>query len=355
MTTMTANDALALLRPHPTSNAPVLHEAHTLRAAVTAIAEVVKERSIPFLVDGVRGALSYFSPYPCTEGIVALTPAKMRAAMTVIDTAFGIVRKTPAIGNSAIALCVHDRRVCLGLRAKDPNRGLYVLPGGKIQIGEEARKAARRELREETGLDAAIGELLDVCEIIEGDEHRLISVFAATVEDPKITCGGDLTEARWFTYAEIRKLYVDRKLSKPTVGILRRTGWLPDETSFHHGGAFRSLPVERTAGKRVAVKDPNTFHFVHEDVSEEDAQALLNGFPPGHPHHVPELWDEALTYERFDNGALLAHLMARAGCFPSVKQARGAGWDKPVPTGYNHYVVGKRKISVVVVNRIPPD
>lgn len=351
MTTMTADDALAILRPHPTSNAPVLHEAATLRDAVAAVAEVVKERSLPFLVDGVRGALSYFTPYPCTEGVVALTPSKMRAAMTVIETAFRIVRKDPAIRNGAIALCVHERRVCLGRRGKIPNGGMFVLPGGKIRLGEEARRAAKRELREETGLDATIGALVDLCEIMEGDEHRLIPVFAATVEDPTITAGSDLIDAHWFSYAEIRKLYVEGKIPKPVAGILRRTGWLSEESSFHPAGAF--LPVKtETAAEKPKPVDPTTFHFVHESVSREDAEALLNGFPPDHELHVPELYDENLVYNFFDGGAQLAHLMVRAGCFPSVKQARNSGWNKPIPQGYSHFVVGKRKISVIVVNLI---
>lgn len=48
----------------------------------------------------------------------------------------------------------------------------------------------------------------------------------------------------------------------------------------------------------------------------------------------------------FKEGSLMAHVMAEAGIFPSVSQARKNGWDKPIKCG--SWVVGKKKIKVVV-------
>lgn len=39
-------------------------------------------------------------------------------------------------------------------RGKEPNKGLWSLPGGKIELGEKSLAAAKRELQEETGLSA---------------------------------------------------------------------------------------------------------------------------------------------------------------------------------------------------------
>jgi hypothetical protein len=37
----------------------------------------------------------------------------------------------------------------------------------------------------------------------------------------------------------------------------------------------------------------------------------------------------------------MAHLLARIGKFPSVGDAKRNGWDKPIPSGWHHIVIGK--------------
>jgi len=50
--------------------------------------------------------------------------------------------------------CLQADRVLLMLRRKAPNLGLWVGPGGKLEAGESPYECARRELHEETGLQA---------------------------------------------------------------------------------------------------------------------------------------------------------------------------------------------------------
>jgi 8-oxo-dGTP diphosphatase len=47
-----------------------------------------------------------------------------------------------------------DRRVLMLHRNKQPNKGLWVAPGGKVEFRESPLECAIRELREETGLIA---------------------------------------------------------------------------------------------------------------------------------------------------------------------------------------------------------
>lgn len=60
------------------------------------------------------------------------------------------------------AICVQNGLVLLQKPDNDPG---YALPGGHVALGEEARDALKRELKEEIGADADIGALRWVAEI----------------------------------------------------------------------------------------------------------------------------------------------------------------------------------------------
>lgn len=51
--------------------------------------------------------------------------------------------------------CISQNHVLLMCRNKNPNKGLWVAPGGKIESDESPFEGAVRELHEETGLTAA--------------------------------------------------------------------------------------------------------------------------------------------------------------------------------------------------------
>ncbi len=55
---------------------------------------------------------------------------------------------------STMVYCLRDDQVLLMQRHKEPNLGLWVAPGGKVEAGESPYECALRELYEETGLQA---------------------------------------------------------------------------------------------------------------------------------------------------------------------------------------------------------
>jgi ADP-ribose pyrophosphatase YjhB (NUDIX family) len=69
----------------------------------------------------------------------------------------------PRLGARAVIL--HEGRVLL-LRAVEPGRTYYFLPGGHVKHGERAQEAAVREVLEETGLSVSIERALGVREFI---------------------------------------------------------------------------------------------------------------------------------------------------------------------------------------------
>ncbi len=62
--------------------------------------------------------------------------------------------------------CVRDNGLLLMQRRKEPNYGLWVAPGGKIEKHESPYECAVRELREETGLQADALELRGIVSMV---------------------------------------------------------------------------------------------------------------------------------------------------------------------------------------------
>lgn len=105
---------------------------------------------------------------------------------------------------------VDGDRILLVRRGRDPGRGLWAVPGGKLELGERLVDAARREVREETGLEVEIGELVWVGDSIgPGDPpawHYALIDFLGTVVGGALSPGDDADEVAWYTLAEARSL-----------------------------------------------------------------------------------------------------------------------------------------------------
>jgi len=78
----------------------------------------------------------------------------------------------PAVGVGAVL--IHQGKVLLIKRGKEPLRGRWVVPGGTVEAGETLEQALVREVREETGLTVRPLEVVLVFDCIEreGDAVR---------------------------------------------------------------------------------------------------------------------------------------------------------------------------------------
>ncbi|MEP3524553.1 MAG: NUDIX hydrolase [Hyphomicrobiales bacterium] len=127
----------------------------------------------------------------------------------------------PVLGVSA--LLTHEDYVLLAKRGKEPSKGLWSLPGGKLERGETLVKAAAREVFEETGINVEGLVFVEFVELIKIDYHFVIAVFMAHLADKQPPqAGDDAIDARWISQIEIKALDADSKITSGTFDRISR-------------------------------------------------------------------------------------------------------------------------------------
>ncbi|HEC10842.1 MAG TPA: NUDIX domain-containing protein [Acidimicrobiales bacterium] len=118
---------------------------------------------------------------------------------------FEVPEVGPVVGAGAVV--VDDGRILLVRRGREPARGLWSVPGGKVERGESVGQAVLRELAEETGLTGRLLEPLGWVERIGPDHHFVIIDYRVAVEpDAEPRPGDDADEARFVPLGELTGL-----------------------------------------------------------------------------------------------------------------------------------------------------
>lgn len=92
---------------------------------------------------------------------------------------------------------VDEERILLVRRGREPNKGLWAVPGGKVDFGETLAEAATREVKEETGLLIELDEIVWVGEFIDGEHHLVLVDFLGAPTGGELKAGDDATDVQW--------------------------------------------------------------------------------------------------------------------------------------------------------------
>ena len=133
------------------------------------------------------------------------------------------------MGNETYASCYQDAAVtadCVEFgfdgvklnvllieRGHDPYKGCWAFPGGFLEIDEDAPDGARRELREETGLEVTNIEQLGAFTAPDRDpRERVISIaYFTLVRVSDVQGADDAAQARWFPISHLPELAFDHQ------------------------------------------------------------------------------------------------------------------------------------------------
>jgi len=111
------------------------------------------------------------------------------------------------------AVVVHEDRVLLVRNIYGATKGRYLLPAGRVNMGELPDVAAARETFEETNLRVEIEGLLGVrIWVMDDGEHNYFFMFKATLLSPISELRpntGEIDDARFFSREEMDALTVD--------------------------------------------------------------------------------------------------------------------------------------------------
>lgn len=130
------------------------------------------------------------------------------------------------------AVVIEQGRVLLVKRGREPMKGKWSLPGGKLELGELLADGVAREVQEETGLIVEATELIELIDRVykengpEGERvkfHYVIADYLCRVVGGTLKAASDADAVRWAERSEWNS-HGDLAVDPITVRVIE-SGW----------------------------------------------------------------------------------------------------------------------------------
>jgi 8-oxo-dGTP diphosphatase len=102
-------------------------------------------------------------------------------------------------------------RVLIVRRGSPPLQGEWSIPGGMLEVGETVVEGVRRELAEETGVEASVHGVIEVFERISLDAegkpvyHYVVLDHFCELVRGEARAGSDVTDVAWVSEVDLEK------------------------------------------------------------------------------------------------------------------------------------------------------
>ncbi len=145
-------------------------------------------------------------------------------------------RATASVRIPCVGAVIRDEagRMLMILRGHEPGKGLWSIPGGRIEPGESDEQAVVREVREETGLEVTCGRLLGGAEVpglgrsvvVIRDYEAFVAPGASGAEPtvagtPTAIAGDDAADVRWISDAQADAMQARGEITGGLLAALR--------------------------------------------------------------------------------------------------------------------------------------
>lgn len=102
----------------------------------------------------------------------------------------------PTVGVAVIIM--ENGKILLGKRNREPFKGKWCIPCGHVEWGEDVREAAKREFKEETGLEIEVIRVFEVLSNFHDPHNLTVGVwFLGKVIGGKLKPGDDISELKF--------------------------------------------------------------------------------------------------------------------------------------------------------------